>query len=135
MAEFNLLVSGDFCCLTRCGARKSPTNPVSVSGVGPEGKPLGDVRVGFESAENQDLAVRTTDSSGLAMMKTESLGEGVAAGRQRVAVCPPIDYVNFDRPHPKSSIPSKLNSYESSGLEFTVKPGGTSDFTTTISRN
>jgi hypothetical protein len=46
----------------------------------------------------------------------------------QAAVRPPAIYGILDQPGPKSQIPALFNSYESSGLEFNVVPGGHNNF-------
>ena len=49
-------------------------------------------------------------------------------GRHQAAVRPPAIYGILDQSGPKSKIPAQFNSYESSGFEFNVVPGGHNNF-------
>lgn len=111
-----------------CGSDKVTTYPVSVRVTGSNGKPMVGARVAFRSVDERINAQGIADADGRATMTTDSVGEGVVAGRQQAAVRPPVNFGTLDQPRPQSQIPRRFNAYESSQLEFEVVPGGDNNF-------
>lgn len=86
-----------------------------------DGTPLDAVRLTFELAEHQPpiSATASTDENGAYELGILETGDGAPAGNYRVVVSEPGRFPEDPRPR---RIHSKYWSFETSGLEFTVKP-------------
>lgn len=123
--------------LAGCGAGNK-TYPVTGKVTFADGKPLVGATVEFEGTAADGKRVNAhgeTGADGSYKLTTPDLGDGAVAGPQRVSVSPPTlaTASNMSGPPPKEVIDRKYQSYESSGLTFTVKPGEKNDYPITVS--
>ena len=125
-----------------CGSGPATTYPVSGEVVFDDGTPFttGGV-VMFESIALEDQPVRTAAGTlaadGTFRVSTFKEGDGAVAGKHRVLVRPKreaLDIDDFrDRQTSKPVIDPRFESYETSGLMFTVEPGN-NEFTVVVKR-
>lgn len=109
-----------------------------------EGGPVDGAKVLFAPMTGQFSAAGITDSTGVAVMKTEGLYEGAVAGDYRVSVTKmevleldvgpsptnPAEYAAYEAklkklPKPKNFLPEKYSSFVKSGLTASVSAGTT----------
>jgi hypothetical protein len=108
-----------------CGAGMTPVRGKVTL---PDGKPAASSQVVFESAEGDKKISARGDVSadGSYELSTNKPGDGVPPGKYRVAVIPPP---MLDAEGPQvSPFNGKYSKFETSGLEFEVKPGSSNEF-------
>ena len=124
-------------CLTGCGS-SGGTYPVSGKVTYPDGTPLANAQVSFESVTEPIGAVGTSDANGEYKLTTYELNDGAIPGEHRVLVMPPppptpehdeasgkpLVYANTP-----PAIDPKFSRFETSGLTYTVEGAGTFDIT------
>lgn len=133
------LLVGVIVGLSACG-QNAPTGDiektVSAGGVLTwQGKPLEFYQVTFYP-EGHRPAAGTTDEQGKFVLGTNQIGDGAVAGRHRVAITyvgppstnPEEGMNEFSTPPPpKVKLPRKYNDAKSSGLQYEIPAGGTTD--------
>jgi hypothetical protein len=114
--------------LAGCGESRRETFPVSGAVRFPDGSTLPGGMVEFQSldpAAEQLNARGEIQSDGSYRLTTYEEGDGAIAGEHLVVVLPPADPVvsNMSGPPPQHVLDLRYQSYDSSGLKFTVRPG------------
>jgi len=107
--------------LAGCGG-KYTTYRVSGKVTLRDGTPLEGLSVVFQCQEPAITATGTTDAGGNYRLGTVEPGDGAPAGTYRVAVTEPQGD-DPENPQPPRIDP-KYGSFQTSGLKFTVEPGG-----------
>lgn len=92
------------------------------------GKPLAGALVEYETTleDGKRITARgETQADGSYKLETPELGSGAVAGEHKIIVSPPA-YApgNADGPPPQSVLDKRFQSYDTTPLSFTVKPGG-----------
>jgi hypothetical protein len=117
-------------CLGGCGSRKLATYPVSGKVTFENGAPLstGGI-IMFQSVAAKDQPVSTAagtiEADGTFKLSTFTDGDGAPAGKYRALVMPKRDAGNagqFGRT-PAPPLDPRFQSYDTSGLTFTVEQG------------
>lgn len=87
-----------------------------------DGKPLAGGEVEFRSTVNPLMIARGfVGEDGAFRLSTRETGDGALVGEHEVAVHPPLLLTDRDlNPNPPHIIDEKFESYETSGLKFTV---------------
>jgi hypothetical protein len=110
--------------LAGCGGTKY--QPVTGQLVFPDGSPVTELEGGqvvFEAQGEGGTPVSASgalDSKGRFTLGTESVSDGATAGMNKVAITPPA--ATGDVP-PPAVIHPKYERFETSGLQYEVKPG------------
>jgi hypothetical protein len=91
----------------------------------PDGKPLTEGTVVFESVveENRVTARGQIDRDGRYELSTYQRGDGVPAGKYRVAVAPKLDPNAVDKRSNPLAFDRRYTEFKTSGLEFEVESG------------
>ena len=94
----------------------------------PDGKPAAGSQVVFESEQDgKKISARgDVQDDGSFELSTFKPGDGVPPGKYKVQVNPP-PMVNAEGPY-TSPFNAKFSSFQTSGLEFEVKPGARNEF-------
>ena len=114
-----------------CG---SPLQPVHGKVTLADGSPAVGSLVVFESqGEGKTVTARgEVQSDGTYALGTYELGDGVPPGKYRALVAPP-PVVNVDEPA-RAPFARKYQDFQTSGLEFEVKPHGKNEFQIQVSK-
>jgi hypothetical protein len=116
-------------CMAGCGASSLPTYPVTGEVVFPDGSPLSGGVVEFRSLQGTPAVVARGEigQDGKFSLTTFKPGDGAIAGEHQVMVSPAMPRDTDDLPPAErlrvmQGIDPKFTSYQSSGLQFIVKP-------------
>ena len=82
---------------------------------------LGGYQISFESADGKTSASAVVQPDGSFTVDTFEPGDGMIAGKHRVAITPPIP--EADAPIPRPKIHDRYGSFENSGLEVDIESG------------
>jgi hypothetical protein len=125
-----LLMLG-FVAITGCGPSMVPVHGKVTL---PDGKPAAGSQVVFESDSSGKKVMARGDvrDDGSYDISTLKPGDGITPGKYRVLVNPPP----MTNPEAPAAVPfnPKYSSFETSGLGFEVKRGGSNDFPITVSK-
>jgi hypothetical protein len=121
-------VVGAMAIVTGCGESRRETFPVRGTVTFKDGQPLAGGVVEFQSigaGDEQINARGEIQADGTYRLTTYEEADGAVAGRHQVIVLPPVDTTgsNMSGPPPPEVLHRRFQSYETSGLEFTVQPG------------
>jgi hypothetical protein len=116
------------------GCGRSGLYPVKGKVVFPDGTPLTAGTVEFGPVEKEAMLAPRGEirADGTFRASTYAEGDGAPPGQYRVQVTPP-EQVDPGQPRPLP-FDRRFSSFETSGLEYTVKPGKNEFFTITIDR-
>ena len=78
--------------------------------------------VTFESEDAKSSSIGEIGPDGSFQLSTLGQNDGAPPGKYRVVITPPGSS-DPERPPPKSQIPAKYHSFETSGLTAEIKPG------------
>jgi hypothetical protein len=124
------------CVLAGCGKGGLATYPVEGKVTFKDGKPLFGGSVEFQPVGEQKGKISARgyiSPEGTYRMSTFKQHDGAIEGKHRVLVISPLPPGPIDpaRP-PKSFIHARFQSYDTSGLEYTVTPKGPNKFDITV---
>jgi hypothetical protein len=115
------------------GCNRKGLYPVKGKVVFADGTPLTAGTVEFRPVENAFLAPRAEIYvDGTFRASTYAEGDGAPPGSYRVVITPP-EQLDPGQPRPKP-FDRRFSSFQTSGLEYTVKPGKNEFFTITIDK-
>ncbi len=111
------------CALAGCGSGPA-THPVNGKVVwkgGGDAKELAGYGIALESEDRKTSAAGEIKADGTFTIGTFGADDGALEGKHRVAISPPQH--TDDTPVPRSLIPGKYGSLDTSNLTIEVKPG------------
>jgi hypothetical protein len=132
-AAVSALMCGVVVSAVGCGSSdKLPTYPLTVRVTYAGDQPLAGATVVFRSAEHKVTATGKTKEDGACAMGTYAPGDGVVAGKQRASVVMQTPPGDPDEVRRTVTVPLRLSSPDTSGLEYLVTEDGPSEITIEI---
>jgi hypothetical protein len=118
--------------MVAAGCGRSGLYPVKGKVVFPDGTPLTAGTVEFDPLDKKSILAPRGEirADGTFRASTHEDGDGAPPGQYRVMVTPP-EQVDPDQPRPKP-FDRRFQSFQTSGLEYTVKAGTNEFFTITV---